>query len=165
MRKKHNWCKRILMSVWLAAFLSQLVLAVCWAVQNWNCVQEFYDTKIYIDGIINRTTDGWHLPGYSVLLFVIRKFFGFVKAEYIPGVYMFQVLFSLFCFIFMDPLLHQLGASGNTIGYAKASFVLFICRFGRDLYSYVADNLADAVCPVTGCDVSCGYMHSGRKTA
>lgn len=98
MRKKHNWCKRILMSVWLAAFLLQLVLAVCWAVQNWNCVQEFYDTKIYIDGIINRTTDGWHLPGYSVLLFVIRKFFGFVKAEYIPGVYMFQVLFSLFCF-------------------------------------------------------------------
>ena len=98
MVKKQYWTKRILMSVWLAVFLLQLVFAVCWAVTNWNCVQEFYDTKIYIDGIINRATDGWHLPGYSVFLFVIRKFFGFVKAEYIPAVYVFQMLFSLFCF-------------------------------------------------------------------
>ncbi len=96
--KKLIWCRHILISIWIGVFAVQLVLAVMWAFANWNIVQEFYDTKIYIDSVVQRTTDGWHLPGYSVYLFVIRRFFGFVKAEYIPGMYVFQILFSVFCF-------------------------------------------------------------------
>lgn len=39
------------------------------------------------------------------------------------------LLFSLVCLIFMDPLLRQLGASGNTIGYAK-QYLFFVVVIG-----------------------------------
>lgn len=39
------------------------------------------------------------------------------------------LLFSLLCLIFMDPLLKQLGASGNTIGYAK-QYLFFVVVIG-----------------------------------
>ncbi len=40
-----------------------------------------------------------------------------------------SLLFSLLCLIFMDPLLRQLGASSNTIGYAK-QYLFFVVVIG-----------------------------------
>lgn len=90
--------KNSLFAIWTAVTVVQLGFAIMWAVNNFNNVQEFYDTSIYVDNLVARVADGWHLPGYSVLMLLFRKLFGFVKQNYETGLYGFQILFSLFCF-------------------------------------------------------------------
>lgn len=95
--QKLSFCKKGLLVIWMTVFVIQLGLAIAWAVMNLNTTQEFYETGIYVNSLIERTNDGWHLPGYSVMMLVIRKCFGFVKERYVLGIYAIQILFSWFC--------------------------------------------------------------------
>ncbi len=98
MKKNVGILKKILWIVFIAVFSLQVGLAVVWAFSASQSVQGFYETEIYVQSIGRRTTDGWHLPGYSVLLFCIRRVFGFAENAYLPGTYLFQAAFSVFCF-------------------------------------------------------------------
>lgn len=98
MKTKICVIKRILWVIFGTVFLFQVCLAVAWAFTSVQSVQEFYETDIYIQSIVRRTTDGWHLPGYSVLLFCMRRLFGFAEQGSVLGMYLIQTAFSLYCF-------------------------------------------------------------------
>ncbi len=98
MKTKICMLKRILWVIFWTVFLFQVFLAVTWAFSSIRSVQEFYETDIYIQSIVRRTTDGWHLPGYSVLLFCVRRLFGFSEQGSVLGMYLLQTAFSLYCF-------------------------------------------------------------------
>ena len=62
--------------------------------------------------------------------------------------------FSLLCLIFMDPLLYLLGASGNTIGYAR-QYLLFVVVLGG--FPTVLSNTMSAMLRNAGYSKEAGF--------
>lgn len=96
--------KKIQKKVYIAIFAGvasiQLIYALCWSFKNINCIQNFYDTSIYLESAISGAGDGWRLLGYSTIIRIFMQLDVLVGQKYIIFIYLFQVLCSLLCYAY-----------------------------------------------------------------
>lgn len=123
----------------------QLIYALCWAWQNGNNIQDFYDTTIYFQNAESLCSDAWRLLGYSCIINIFMSFKCFLGEYYIVILYLFQVLCTLLCFAegvrCVGKYLFEI-----SISYAKALFPAIYITTLPVIWQMQFAVLPDALC-------------------
>ena len=93
-----KYLRLVAMAVLAGIGVVQVILAVAWAINNGNHVQNFYDSSIYMLNAVSGESDGWRLAGYACVIRLFMLTEGILKENYVVAIYLFQVAVSILCY-------------------------------------------------------------------